>query len=68
MCRAGERGGVVIAPRGSVRTSTYDRGIVSFEQYLHGFASADLAFLIGTRKLQRALERCLAARAAQRES
>ena len=56
VCRAGERGGVVIRSSRLSENENYDWAIVSFEQYLHGFASADLAPLIGTRQLQRALE------------
>jgi hypothetical protein len=35
----------------------YDWAIVPFEEYMHGFASPDFAPMIGTPKLQRAIER-----------
>jgi hypothetical protein len=56
VCRAGESGGVVIRSSTLSENEDYDWAIVPFEEYLHGFASPDLAPLIGTRKLQRALE------------
>jgi len=57
VCRAGESGGVVIRSAALSQNEDYDWAIVPFEEYLHGFASPDLAPLIGTPKLQRALER-----------
>lgn len=35
----------------------YDWAIVPFEEYMHGLASADFAPMIGTPKLQSAIER-----------
>ena len=55
-CRPGESGGVVIRSAAFSQNEDYDWAIVPFEEYLHGFASPDLAPLIGTPKLQRALE------------
>ncbi len=56
LCLPGERGGVVsmYAPLG--RDQDYDWAIVPLDVYLHGAASVDLAPLIGTQKLQRAIE------------
>jgi hypothetical protein len=55
-CLPGESGGVVIRSSTLSENEDYDWAIVPFEEYLHGFASPALAPLIGTRKLQRALE------------
>jgi hypothetical protein len=55
-CRSGESGGVVIRSATLSENEDYDWAIVPFDEYLHGFASSDLAPLIGTRKLQRAIE------------
>src|SRR6185503_8559819 len=57
VCLPGERGGGVIRSSRLSEHEHYDWAIVPFEEYLHGFASPDLAPLIGTRKLQRAIER-----------
>jgi hypothetical protein len=57
LCRPGEGGGVVIRSSTLSENEDYDWAIVPFEEYMHGFASLDLAPLFGTRKLQHALER-----------
>ena len=57
LCRPGERGGVVIRSSALSENEHYDWAIVPFEEYLHGFGTPALAPLIGTRKLQAALER-----------
>ena len=56
VCLPGESGGVVIRSSALSENEDYDWAIVPFEEYLHGFASPDLAPLIGTRKLQSAIE------------
>ena len=56
VCGPGERGGVVIRSATLSENEDYDWAIVPFGEYLHGFASPDLAPLIGTRKLQSAIE------------
>lgn len=56
LCRPGE-GGVVIRSSALSVTEDDDRAIVPFEEYLYGVGSPDLAPLIGTRRLQTALER-----------
>ena len=56
VCRPGESGGVVIRSSALSENEDYDWAIVPFAEYLHGFASPDLAPLIGARKLQRAIE------------
>jgi hypothetical protein len=55
-CLPGERGSVVIRSSRLSEHEDYDWAIVPFDEYLHGFASPDLAPLIGGRKLQRAIE------------
>src|SRR5688572_29323952 len=55
-CLPGESGAVVIRSSTLSEHEDYDWAIVPFEEYLHGFASRDLAPLIGTRKLQRVIE------------
>ena len=57
LCLPGESGGVVskYAPLGE--QEDYDWAIVPFEEYMHGFASPDLAPMVGTPKLQSAIER-----------
>ena len=57
VCLPGESGGVVIRSSTLSENEDYDWAIVPFEEYMHGFASPDLAPLIGAPKLQRALER-----------
>ena len=56
VCLPGEGGSVVIRSSSLSENEDYDWAIVPFEEYLHGFASPDLAPLIGTRKLQSAIE------------
>jgi hypothetical protein len=56
LCRPGESGGVVIRSSTLSENENYDWAIVPLEEYMHGFASPDLAPLIGTRNLQRAIE------------
>ena len=55
-CLPGEGGGVVIRSSTLSENDDYDWAIVPFEAYMHGFGSPDLAPLIGTHKLQQALE------------
>ncbi len=57
VCLPGERGGVVSKYTPFSENEDYDWAIVPFEEYLHGFGSPDLAPMIGTRKLQSAIER-----------
>lgn len=57
LCLPGERGGVVSKYAPLSEHEDYDWAIVPFEEYMHGFASSDLAPLIGTPKLQSAIER-----------
>src|SRR5688572_4588756 len=56
VCLPGESGGVVIRSSTLSENEDYDWAIVPFEEYMHGFASPDLAPLIGTRRLQKAIE------------
>jgi hypothetical protein len=56
LCRPGERGGVVSKYAPLSEREDYDWAIVPFEEFLHGFGSPELAPLIGTRGLQRAIE------------
>ena len=56
LCFPGESGGVVSKYSPLSKHQDYDWAIVPFEESLHGFASPDLAPLIGTRKLQSAIE------------
>ncbi len=56
LCLPGERGGVVSKYAPLSEHEDFDWAIVPFEAYLHGFATPDLAPLIGTPDLQRAIE------------
>ena len=56
VCLPGENGGVVVRSSRLSAHEEYDWAIVPFEQYMHGFASPDLAPLIGTRQLKNAVE------------
>jgi hypothetical protein len=56
VCLPGESGGVVIRSSRLSEHEDYDWAMVPFEEYLHGFASSDLAPLIGARKVQAAIE------------
>ena len=53
----GEGGGVVSKYSPLSQNEDYDWAIVPLEEYLHGFGSPDFAPMIGTRKLQSAIER-----------
>ena len=57
LCLPGESGGVVSKYAPLSEHEDFDWAIVPFEEYMHGLASADLAPMIGTRKLQSAIER-----------
>jgi len=57
LCLPGESGGVVSKYSPLSEREDYDWAIVPFEEYMHGLASADLAPMIGTPKLQSAIER-----------
>ena len=57
LCRPGERGGVVSKYSPLSDHEDYDWAIVPFEEYLHGVAAPEFAPMIGTQKLQRAIER-----------
>jgi hypothetical protein len=57
LCRPGESGGVVSKYAPLSQHEDYDWAIVPFEEFLHGVASRELAPLIGTPKLQSAIER-----------
>jgi hypothetical protein len=57
LCLPGESGGVVSKYSPLSEHEDYDWAIVPFEEYMHGLASADLAPMIGTPKLQSAIER-----------
>ena len=56
LCFPGESGGVVSRYKSLSEHEDYDWAIVPFEEYMHGFGSPDLAPIIGTPKLQRAIE------------
>ncbi len=56
LCGPGERGGVVSKYSPLSEHEDYDWAIVPFEEYMHGFAVSELAPVIGTRSLQRAIE------------
>jgi len=56
LCGPGGRGGVVSKYSPFSEQEDYDWAIVPVEQYLHGFESPDLAPLIGTPGVQRAIE------------
>lgn len=56
LCLPGENGGVISKYSPLSENEDYDWAIVPFEQYMHGLASADLAPMIGTPKLQSAIE------------
>lgn len=57
LCLPGESGGVVSKYSPLSEHEDYDWAIVPFEEYMHGFASPDFAPMIGTPKLQSAIER-----------
>jgi hypothetical protein len=57
LCLPGESGGVVSKYSPLSEHEDYDWAIVPFQEYMHGLASADLAPMIGTPKLQGAIER-----------
>jgi hypothetical protein len=57
VCLPGESGGVVSRYKSLSENEDYDWAIVPFEEYMHGFGSPDFAPMIGTHKLQSALER-----------
>jgi hypothetical protein len=57
LCGPGEHGGVVSKYAPLSERENYDWAIVPFEEYLHGFATPELAPIIGTQGLQRAIER-----------
>jgi hypothetical protein len=57
LCLPGESGGVVSKYAPLSQHENYDWAIVPFEEYMHGLASPELAPLIGTPKLQSAIER-----------
>jgi hypothetical protein len=57
LCLPGESGGVVSKYWPLSEHEDYDWAIVPFEEYMHGLASADFAPMIGTPKLQSAIER-----------
>ena len=57
LCLPGESGGVVSKYSPLSEHEDYDWAIVPFEEYMHGLASADFAPMIGTPKLQSAIER-----------
>jgi hypothetical protein len=57
LCLPGERGGVVSKYAPLSQHEDYDWAIVPFEEYMHGLGSPELAPLIGTPKLQSAIER-----------
>jgi hypothetical protein len=56
LCLPGESGGVVSKYSPLSEHEDYDWAIVPFEEYMHGLASPDSAPMIGTRKLQSAIE------------
>lgn len=57
LCAPGERGSVVSKYSPLSENEDFDWAIVPFEQFMHGFESPELAPMIGTRGLQRAIER-----------
>jgi hypothetical protein len=57
LCLPGESGGVVSKYSPLSEYENFDWAIVPFEEYMHGLASADFAPMIGTPKLQTAIER-----------
>jgi hypothetical protein len=57
LCLPGESGGVVSKYSPLSEHEDYDWAIVPFEEYMHGLASANFAPMIGTPKLQSAIER-----------
>jgi len=56
LCHAGEHGGVVSKYTPFSEHEDYDWAIVPFEEYIHGFADENLAPLIATPELQRAIQ------------
>jgi hypothetical protein len=57
LCLPGESGSVISKYSPLSEHEDYDWAIVPFEEYMHGFASPNFAPMIGTRKLQSAIER-----------
>jgi hypothetical protein len=57
LCLPGESGGVVSKCSPLSEHEDYDWAIVPFEEYMHDLASPDFAPMIGTPKLQGAIER-----------
>lgn len=57
LCLPGESGSVVSTYAPLSENENYDWAIVPFEEYMHGFAAPGFAPMIGTRKLQSAIER-----------
>ena len=57
LCLPGESGGVVSKYSPLSEHEDYDWAIVPFEEYMHGLESPDFAPMIGTPKLQSAIER-----------
>lgn len=56
LCFPWERGGVVSKYAPLIDNEDYDWAIVPFDEFMQGFGSPALAPMIGTRKLQRAIE------------
>jgi hypothetical protein len=56
LCLPGESGGGVSRYKSLSEHEDYDWAIVPFEEYMHGFGSPDFAPIIGTPKLQSAIE------------
>ena len=56
LCAPGEHGGVVSKYSPLSENEDYDWAIVPFDAFVHGFATPDLAPMIGTQKLQRVIE------------
>jgi hypothetical protein len=56
LCHPGEHGGVVSKYAPLSEREDYDWAIVPFEAFMHGFGTPELAPVIGTRDLQRAIE------------
>lgn len=56
LCGPGEAGGVVSKYSPLSEHEHYDWAIVPFDEYMHGLRAPELAPMIGTRSLQRAIE------------
>jgi len=56
LCHPGEHGGVVSKYAPLSERENYDWAIVPFEAFMHGFGTPELAPVIGTHGLQRAIE------------